>query len=140
MATIKQIRDDATAAIAALSAMTSRSITPVALWVPARKADGPLPAVIVAAISRDVELAGRGVRSDQVTIQVGIFEDLTTDPEAAGTAGQVLADAVIDGLLGNRLTGPSGAMCVSASHLVLNAPDRWRQLNQFAGVVELVFR
>lgn len=139
MTTIKQVRDGATAAIAALSALTSRSIVPRAMWVPIRLQGDALPDVIVVAINRDVELVGRGVRGDVVTLQVGIFENLADDAEAAGAAGHVIADAVIDGLLATQLAGVS-AVCVSAGHMVLSAPEQWRRLHQFVGVVELVFR
>lgn len=140
MATIKQIRDDATAAIAALAAVTSRSITPRAMWVPMREADDALPDVIVAPVSREVELVGRGTRGDTFTIQVGIFEALASDADAAATAGHVLADAIIEGLLSQRMTGASGAICFRARQVVINAPEQWRRLHQFVGVVELSFR
>jgi hypothetical protein len=139
-ATIKQVRDDCTAAIADLPALTNRNITPRAMWVPQREREEPLPDVIVAPTGRVVELAGRGVRADTVTIQIGICETLANDPEAAASAGHVLADAIIDGLLTTRLAGPSQAVCTAAEHRTLNAPEHWRSLHQFTGVVELTFR
>lgn len=144
MATIKQIRDAVTATVAALPAFTSRSITPRAVWIPQRDRTDALPDVMVAPATREVELVGRGVRSDLFSIQIGVCEDLapsgTLNQETVATAGQVLIDAVIDGLLGVRIGGPANPLVVSARHLVLNAPSEWRQLNQFVGVVELTLR
>lgn len=137
MATVKQIRDDAAAMMAGLSALTARSITPRAMWIPARDRGDALPDVLVVPAERDVRLEGRGTRGDVVAVQVGICEALGQDAEAAATAGMVIADAIIDAFLGQRIGGSSNAICVSAKQLILAVPENWRQLQQLTTVLEL---
>ena len=140
MSTAKQIRDDVRSAVAAVSAVASRSIVPSAAWVPQFDRGDTLPAIIVAPASREQVILNRGAIDSQTMIQVAVLEDLGSDPEAAGTAGHVLLQAIIDALLGKRLSGASGAMCVAAMTSTLNSGDAWREKQMFVAAVELRFR
>lgn len=139
---VKTVRDELTAALAALAAFTARGITPVAVWAPPEKARDELTTaeVLVAPSGREVALVSRGGLIDErIQMQVAIFDPLVQDAESTtAEADQVLAEAVVDSLVATKL--PSGALCVSVNQLSILDVEHWRGKRLFTSVLELEFR
>lgn len=138
---MKNVLDQATAAIAALAAVTARSITPVAVWTPPEidRADLDEAEILVAPASRETVLVGRGNATEAITIQAAIFDPLEapTADDTKADNDQILAEAIIDGLLTTRLAGYT---CISAGQPDIRNVDHWRSKRLFTSYVELVFR
>lgn len=139
---IKQLRDDFRAYVAALSAVVSAGVTPAAVWVPELGDRGTIDAtqIQVAPSARESSIEGRGVLSDLPRCQVAVYAPLGSDPDAAADAGQALAEAIIDNTLGRRIGGTANGICTSANQLVIADPEHWRNKRLFLTVTEFTFR
>jgi hypothetical protein len=140
MSRLKTVRDQATAAIAALAAVTARSITPEAVWTPPERDRAELTTaeILVAPATREVQLVGRGNKTEAITIQAAIFDPLEQGTEdTTADNDQTLAEAIIDGLLTTRLA--AGYTCTAATQPNIRDVDHWRTKRLFTSYVELVF-
>jgi len=138
---LKTVRDEATAAIAALAAVTARGITPVAVWTPPERDRASLveAEILVAPFTRETTLVSRSLRTESIVLHVAIFDPLEAGTEdTTADADQTLAEAIIDGLLPSRL--PSGYSCVSAGQPTIRDVDHWRTKRLFSSYVELTYQ
>lgn len=144
MSRVKQVRDDVTAAVGALAAVTGRGITPAAVWLPPsrERADMSAAEIMVAPASRQVELIGRGNANETYKVQIAIYEPLegVADDDTKAEANQTLAEAIIDGLLGERFTTGSKAICYRAGQPLLQSVEHWREKRLWTSFVELDLR
>lgn len=139
MSVTRTSRDALRDAVAALPAVIADEATVTAVWVPEieRSEEKPLR-ILVAPSQRTATVEGRGVTSDTVVCDVGVFGGLTAGSEEdQGEAVQAMADAIIAGLL----TQPVGTQrCIAAEQVNVMSVDYWRRLRMTASFIQLTLR
>lgn len=138
---LKTVRDQATAAIGALAAVTGRGITPVAMWTPPERERATITQaeIIVAPFTRETVLVSRRLASETIVIHAAIFDPLeAATEETSGDNDQTLAEAIIDGLLTTKLA--AGYTCIAAGQPTIRDVDHWRSKRLFSSFVELTFQ
>lgn len=144
MSRIKTLRDGVKDAVAAMEAVTDRSITPVVTWTPPERSVDKVAAggeIWIAPAEREVTLISRGRTNDESKIHVAIMQPLGNDPDAKAEANQVLAEAIMDdeddGIIGKKIGNKT---CISVGQLSLRDVPHWREKRLFTTVLELGFK
>lgn len=140
MSRLKQLRDDVRTAVAALSAVTARGITPVAAWSPPERAVEEVAAggeIWVVPSQRETVVTSRGGTTEINTIDVAIFEQLGDDYNAVIEQNEVLADAILDGMV-TEVAGVQ--ICVEGNQLTPFDVAKYREKRLFVTVLQLRFR
>ncbi len=143
MSLVKQLRTDLVAAIGAIAEVQNRGITPEPVWVPPEKdrSDVTSPEILVAPYKRSVEVRDRHHRIHKITLHAAIFDPLEQGSEDdTAESNTLLAEAMIDNLLGVRFATGSKMICVAAEQPVLVHVSHWRQKRLFTSFVEFTFQ
>ncbi|MEM7557491.1 MAG: hypothetical protein AAF394_00075 [Planctomycetota bacterium] len=140
MSRLKQLRDDVRGAVATLTAITARNITPVAAWSPPERSVEEVDAggeVWVVPSKRESEIISRGSSDETKTIDVAIFEQLGDEPDETVERNQVLADAILDSMLGSK----AGAQrCIGGEQPMPFDVEKYREKRLFVTVIQLRYR
>jgi hypothetical protein len=139
--TKKQVRDDLASAIGAVTEVSSRSITPTAVWVPdiGSRSDIDAPIIQVAPVRLKKALVGRRVQHDTHTMQAAIVEPLGSDPDTTADTAQAMAEAIAADILGTKFES-AGATCVEVEEIVAAAADQWREKRLFVTVLQFTLK
>lgn len=123
MSTFSEVQADLVAAIAAIPDLSGETIRSV--YIPVfslEKMDGR--EIVIYPGSRETTLTSRGCRSTTLQMQLGILEPYELEQEASQMQElHEAADAIFDGLLGERIGGTSNAYVESIEQPVVVSPE-----------------
>lgn len=135
----KTVRDGLATAIGGVSEVSSRSITPVGVWVPdiGGRGDIDAPLIQVAPVELDRQLISRGSNHGVYTMQAAIVEPLGDDPETTGDTASAMAEAITEAILGSVV---GTVKCTGVKETTAANPQMWREKRLFVTVLEFTLK
>lgn len=93
------------------------------------------PAILVFVDTRSTKLIARGHKAQTITAWVSIVDPLKQEFESEqASEGQGRVDAIIDGLLGNKV---GTLTCTGIEQTVTTSVQHWKEYRQFASFLKL---